>query len=440
MSNWEKQWREKLKAYEEPHTDADEALWGAISSQLNKSQLQPRKRLAPIWWVGASGVAAALLLIFLLGRERSTHTPDVVYGTEGMVAKVQSEVAPPDSPTPTVAIDLTDSRQYTKENRIIRTADSPNTAPRITEKHPSEVEQSLLASTDTPAVDLPTDETPEETKEEAVSQEEYRPLPIGNSFTPRHNLEYKPVRKSTSQRLSARLSYTGSAMASHQHSGVGNYFYSLDASPIQCSAGERLFGLSEEEAEPNLVRDATINTLNQATETEVVTHQSVPLRVGLSLAYEVWNGLYIESGLVYTRQTTHVRKGSERFFTELSYEEQLLGIPLALKYQFLKFNKWSLYAKTEVLTERVIASSSHRSFGMDKDTTTEPLRGELTKSPSWLWSARLALGLEYHITPRLGLYAEPGIGYRFNQIEHQGVEQERTSLLLDGQVGISFNF
>lgn len=128
-----------------------------------------------------------------------------------------------------------------------------------------------------------------------------------------------------------------------------------------------------------------------------------PLSLGLSASYPLTERLSLTSGLVFTRlqadfqyiMPTHQIKKEQT----LCY----LGIPLQVSYRLWKYRGLKVYLSAGGQADWNI-STSLKSNGVAQDMDKDRMQ----------WSVNGGLGLEYDIIPQLGLYAEPGIKYYFD--------------------------
>ncbi|MDR3118478.1 MAG: porin family protein [Mediterranea sp.] len=111
-----------------------------------------------------------------------------------------------------------------------------------------------------------------------------------------------------------------------------------------------------------------------------VKHEQ-PFSVGLSVRKELSDRWGLESGCVYTRLK------SER---PLHY----IGIPVKADLGFYKNKRVNLYASAGGMVEKCVGG----------DPLPAPLQ----------FSLNTALGVQYKLTDRLSLYAEPGLSYHFD--------------------------
>lgn len=107
-----------------------------------------------------------------------------------------------------------------------------------------------------------------------------------------------------------------------------------------------------------------------------------PVRLGISLRYQLNDNWSIESGLLYTLLVADVNNIEQRH----SY----IGVPINIGYQLLERRHFGLYLSAGGVIEKMLDANP------------------------WQLSLNFALGVEYKLSERFCLYAEPGGGYYFS--------------------------
>ena len=154
-----------------------------------------------------------------------------------------------------------------------------------------------------------------------------------------------------------------------------------------------------------------------------VTHHRMPLTIGLSVQRPLFNGQWsIGTGLQYTRLLSETHKGNTYIWEEQKQRLQYLGIPLRLSWHPVVTPRWNVYAAAHAMVELPLRSTLDRNIFVEgRRIETEDLR----LKPSVQWSMGLGVGLEYRLTPVIGLYAEPSVDYFFKTGD--GLDSWRTA-------------
>lgn len=139
--------------------------------------------------------------------------------------------------------------------------------------------------------------------------------------------------------------------------------------------------------------------------TEYVSKHHLPLRLGLSLQYQLNPRLALQSGISYTRLSSDF---SLSLYQNISYSQRLhyVGIPLGVTWQLWKAGHFRFYLSGGAMVEKCVS--------VDVD-------GTYSGKKPWQWSVNAAAGAEYAFMPSLGTYLEPSLGYYFSdgtQLDH----------------------
>jgi hypothetical protein len=128
----------------------------------------------------------------------------------------------------------------------------------------------------------------------------------------------------------------------------------------------------------------------------------IPIRLGLSVQYQLNNHLALISGISYTYLYSEWGKA---FLKGGGYEQMLhyIGVPLGVAWNLWSSKHFHFYLSGTVLLEKCISFK----YRWQESQTVNSVR-------PWQFSVRAAFGAEYAFTPQFGIYFEPSLGYYFN--------------------------
>ena len=133
----------------------------------------------------------------------------------------------------------------------------------------------------------------------------------------------------------------------------------------------------------------TITTYKELQEGETVRHYQ-PVRFGVSLRYQLDDRWSLEAGLSYTRLTSEITKNVNNVFTTTKIHTDYIGIPLNVAYHLWATRYLSVYTSAGGTVEKA------------------------TEGSLWQFSLNGAVGVEVKLARLFSLYAEPGLGYFFD--------------------------
>lgn len=122
-----------------------------------------------------------------------------------------------------------------------------------------------------------------------------------------------------------------------------------------------------------------------------------PLSFGVSVRKNLAKGFSVESGLTYTYLASDVRYegSSEKISQKLHY----IGIPVRANWNFVDAKNFTMYVSAGGAIEKCV----YGKIGTESETV-KPVQ----------LSVMGAVGAQYNISNRVGLYVEPGVSYFFD--------------------------
>ena len=387
--HWIDDLRNRLGHYE---TEAPEGVWSSISERLYGAAApmdghlnvapKQRKQAATIWLI-PTGIAATIALLALLSYPFLHHEE-------------------PSLPTlPTLAQEVPAAQQQIMEQEAIEHPTSPlnNSSEQSTSS--AESQAGAFTSASGKQVVAPSSAFSDNPEQPSSSAGDKVTSPSPHNPSRRWG-ETTIATTPRGARRHARWSLSASASGgigsnSNLHSREGLLMLSAPSNYHTTWADSPLLG---------------IGLMNRGEEVHSEYKHHLPLRFGLNVAFYLSPRLAVESGLSYTRLTSDHTEGSYHSYHTTTQKIDYLGIPLKLKYQFLSLNRIALYASAGAMAEQCISGKATTQYVIQqKAQQTE--KQNLTSRPLQL-SAQAALGVEYHFIDRFSLFAEPGVGYYFD--------------------------
>ena len=175
---------------------------------------------------------------------------------------------------------------------------------------------------------------------------------------------------------------------------------------------KQIHGFSETTADfPDSQGYAGVMQSNSNNEISSTVKNWQPIQVGVSVAYSFTDRLSIESGLTYSCLISDLSSGTPLGNYDIRQTLHYIGLPLALKYDFLKVKGFSLYASAGGQMEKCVAGKTRTDYFVDgKKVSSE--NGRIMVEPLQ-WSVNTYVGAQYSFNRLVGLYVEPGAAYYF---------------------------
>ena len=138
------------------------------------------------------------------------------------------------------------------------------------------------------------------------------------------------------------------------------------------------------------------------------THHSLPLTYSLSLRYRASKRIGVESGLQYTRLNSLFQTGEGANRMDEKQRIDYLGVPLKVSYRIWSGKHVGIYTSAGVTLEIPVKSTVSTEYILNSQPQ---LRNSRHLDMPLQWSTGVGIGVQYHITPSISIFAEPGVQY-----------------------------
>ena len=154
-----------------------------------------------------------------------------------------------------------------------------------------------------------------------------------------------------------------------------------------------------------------------------------PVSVGLQVAFGIAPRLSLSTGLVYTRTSSDFYPYAPSSSYNVHQVLHYVGIPVGLNYEFWQSGGFHAY----------LMAGAEADYNVKNDTEEEGVKKENAKRDRVQLSGKASLGAQYDITPKVGLYIEPGAKYYFDNGSHVENTFKDKKLNFNLQFGLRFN-
>lgn len=367
--------------------DAPENLWKGIEAGLSAAEAPGKensgkpswRRLLPWAVIGLSSACAAALALFLL-----------LPGRGKVPSAVHDEIA------------LVHEDTVSTEEGIAKTSDSslPGSLSTLIAEVPVEAESFEPLTVEASAgsgENLPSEKTSVSPQRKTVESED-----TSVADTPFDAPEEKPRRREKRLKLGLALSnVTGNSSSSSEYAA-------LYGSPVT----RQIHSFSETSGDfPDSYGYVSVLQSNEGREVSSSVKNYQPVQVGVTLAYSFTDRLSLESGLTYSCLISDLSSGTDNGNYRIRQSLHYLGLPLSLRYDFLKINRFSMYSSLGGQMEKCVSGKTVTDyFSMGEKISSE--KGKIMVEPLQ-WSVNAHVGAQYSFTGWTGIYLEAGAAYYF---------------------------
>lgn len=421
-TNWQKDIHDRLGSYEK---DAPEGLWEGISRRMPKlndggmlTDKPQRTAKFRMWRVAGVAVAASVALVIgynFLGNDTkdNINIPTNTTKHPNILASNKKPIG--NEPTGVCAEQATHSAD-----------DLLSEQPKLYKAY---TEQPTLASAST-ETDVKEISSKEENSKKENGQTEVKPEKREDNRMLRKNqddalLAYNDVtERSGSTDAPSRWSVSTGAMGGLGASGTTTAYG--DYLVLSCP------GVMDTKDSPML----DMSSVNRDEETKTEYEHHLPIRIGLSVAYALTDRLSISSGLTYTRLSSDIKDASRE--SKYIGEQRLhyVGIPVNVSYKVASSRWISLYGTAGVLAEKCVSGTTDEGY-VENNTMKYTNTQDISSKPLQM-SVNAGVGIQFDIIDNVGIYAEPGLSYYFDDGSALQTIYKEKPLNFNLNVGVRF--
>ena len=379
--------RNLLQSAEEP---VSPKVWEGVAAGLDK-----RRRIVPVrFWGYASALAAAAAVALVVLLKPAAPVVEPEHSNPSIFMSEASGEAVPEV-----------EEVLPMEETPVAVAPSPRRKPHLL----AQASKELLAVEEPAQESTPEEirETPRETVPEVVPEAVPETRKDDNALLNQLAFEEKTAAKAPQ---AVSLSAFGNLQTS-QRSGIHSQY--------------RRYGAPS--------RDAEVGIYNESPEVSF----ALPFSVGLGLQFNITPRWAVGTGIRYTslQRTFMGDYKGEGFYlpqTDIDNHQHWLGVPVNVYYSFVNTRRWNVHAFAGGAAEWLLDNDFliHNS----PSDIHYHLRGS---SPQW--SAGVGLGVEFKITPFLGIYIDPSFRYFFATERQPRSLRTIQPLRFDVEAGLRLN-
>ena len=431
MSNqdWTSKLQDQLAGYQE---SVSHDLWAGIEQSLAHSETGKKARI--VYFKRWSAAAAAVALLGIGGSYVYLHQENVEKGNLQLVSHAVS-------PSHVVSADLQSAAsvsaavsQSAPSHAVSSDLQSAASQSKMgnTLVEESENEISLLAENSDPA--------------EPVSEDKATDSSTDHKTLTRSS-DHKVLTRSTDHHAAAYASQSYHFEKNEEVSGWSMQLYAENLTPSLGGVNSDASGNYRDyshgtmaEPMPGVIPDPTAGGI-YGEEYLLASYKAIqrnqqgnakhhaPVSVGLQVAFGIAPRLSLSTGLEYTRTSSDFYPYAPGSSYNVHQVLHYVGIPVGLNYEFWQSGGFHAYVMAGVEAD----------YNVKNDTEEEGVKKENAKRDRVQFSGKASLGAQYDITPKVGLYIEPGAKYYFDNGSHVENTFKDKKLNFNLQFGLRFN-
>ena len=168
-----------------------------------------------------------------------------------------------------------------------------------------------------------------------------------------------------------------------------------------------------------------------------------PVSFGVTVSKSIIEGLYLETGLVYSYLYSKSKNTSTTLQNRQTQSLHYLGIPLNLNYNLFSLRNLNVYASLGGMIEKDVYGKFREegeSESIDDEMKSEFLRNETISQRNPQLSVNAGLGLSYPLYRDLKLYGKIGGAYYFDAKNDYKTIYSDSKIVMDLSIGIRYEF
>ena len=492
MSNqdWTSKLQEQLADYQE---SVSHDLWAGIEQSLAQNNIESvstnpqtiasessestdlhvgsevKKNARIVYFKRWSAAAAAVALLGIGGSYVYLHQEDVEKGnlqlaslsSPAVSADLQSAASQP-APSLVVSADLQSAASQSAPSHVVSadlqsaasqpapshavSADLQSAASQSVPSHAVSADLQSAASQPAPSLvvsaDLQSAASQKKTSDDVLKEESENEISLLAEKS-----DYKALTRSTDHYAAAYASQSYHFEKNEEVSGWSMQLYAENLTPSlggvnsDASGGYNDFSYGTmAEPMPGVIPDPTAGGI-YGEEYLLASYKAIqrnqqgnakhhaPVSVGLQVAFGIAPRLSLSTGLVYTRTSSDFYPYAPSSNYNVHQVLHYVGIPVGLNYEFWQSGGFHAY----------VMAGAEADYNVKNDTEEEGVKKENAKRDRVQFSGKASLGAQYDITPKVGLYIEPGAKYYFDNGSHVENTFKDKKLNFNLQFGLRFN-
>lgn len=385
--------RDKMSDYE---AEVPQDLWSAIDSAVGRRQ---QKKL----WIRAGRYAAAAVVVAAIGLGIYILQPDsslVVHSESNPNTRAQASAN--NAPAVTSA-DADPGNNSAAEIRASEFEHTPYAT--LAEAKPVIVEgvegtSSMQIKSDGESLNV----HPVDSNESASEAFTHSLPPISHEVKQDKTVTYNSRQRDRQQQQEA---YDSGRLAASIYTTAGT-----GGTSMQRYASFGLMGIDPGDA--NWKDDPYMGMLvtNKGHLADRRVRHRLPVHAGASIAYRINDRVSVETGIAYSYLSADIHEGSDSYYFAGEQSLHYVGIPVGVRVRAMSWKNFDIYVGAGFEADKCVSGTLKKSYVINGQTRDDG--HESISIRPLQWSVNAGAGVQYNISSMVGIYAEPGLSYYFD--------------------------
>lgn len=151
---------------------------------------------------------------------------------------------------------------------------------------------------------------------------------------------------------------------------------------------------------------------NQDKKVDAKIKHKTPITFGASVYHGLGKKWGIATGINYTKLSAELTTGTSSNFITSEQNIHYVGVPVQVNYNVIQKGAFTGYVTGGGLVEKAVSGDIKTKYIVD-GVLKEETKEEISEKPVQV-SVNSAVGLQLKVIKNIGIYAEPGVSYHFN--------------------------
>lgn len=385
--------RDKMSDYED---EVPQDLWSAIDSAVGRRQ---QKKL----WIRAGRYAAAAVVVAAIGLGIYILQPDstlVVHSESNPNTRAQASAN--NAPAVTSA-DADPGNNSAAEIRASEFVHTPYAT--LAEAKPVIVEvvegtSSMQIKSDGESLNV----HPVDSNESASEAFTHSLPPISHEVKQDKTVTYNSRQRDRQQQQEA---YDSGRLAASIYTTAGT-----GGTSMQRYTSFGLMGIDPGDA--NWKDDPYMGMLvtNKGHLADRRVRHRLPVHAGASIAYRINDRVSVETGIAYSYLSADIHEGSDSYYFAGEQSLHYVGIPVGVRVRAMSWKNFDIYVGAGFEADKCVSGTIKKAYVINGQTRDDG--HESISIRPLQWSVNAGAGVQYNFSSMVGIYAEPGLSYYFD--------------------------
>ena len=138
----------------------------------------------------------------------------------------------------------------------------------------------------------------------------------------------------------------------------------------------------------------------------------LPVHAGASIAYRINDRVSVETGIAYSYLSADIHEGSDSYYFAGEQSLHYVGIPLGVRVRAMSWKNFDIYVGAGFEADKCVSGTLKKAYVINGQTRDDG--HESISIRPLQWSVNAGAGVQYNFSSMVGIYAEPGLSYYFD--------------------------